>query len=159
MDIVKEQTADLTATVRIRLTPSDYEGKVNEMIKKTQKTANMPGFRKGMVPTGMIRKMYGKAILFDELNKLVSESLENYINENKLEILGNPLPQPLKELETNWEKPLDYEFSFDLGLAPTFELKLPPKSALPFYEIEVDDKRVNEYVEDVRMRNGNFSNP
>jgi trigger factor len=159
MDIVKEVSEDLTATVHIKLTPADYEGKVNEQIKKTQKTANMPGFRKGMVPTGMIRKMYGKAILFDELNKLVSESLEKYITENQIEILGNPIPQPLKELDTNWEKPLDYEFAFDLGLAPTFDLQLPPATALPFYEIQVDEKKIDEYLEDIRNRHGTFSNP
>ncbi len=157
MDIVKELTEDLTATVRIRLTPSDYEGKVNEMLKKTQKTANMPGFRKGMVPAGMIRKMYGKAILFDELNKLVSESLENYIKTNQLEILGNPIPQPIRELEADWEKPLDYEFSFDLGLAPAFELTLPPKKAVPFYEIEIHDTQVQQYLDSVRKRFGTFA--
>jgi len=158
MDIVKEIAEDLTATVRIKLTPADYEGKVNEMIKKTQKTANMPGFRKGMVPVGMIRKMYGKAILFDELNKIVSESLEKYITENNIEILGNPLPRPLQELQMDWEKPLDYEFSFDLGLAPQFDLQLPIKQAVQVYEIEVDDKRVNDYVEEIRMRSGTLAN-
>lgn len=159
MNIVKELSEDLTATVHIKLSPADYEIKVNEQIKKTQKSANMPGFRKGMVPTGMIRKMYGKAILFDELNKLVSESLEKYITENKIEILGNPLPKPIAEMETDWENPKDYEFSFDIGIAPDFDLQLPPKKKLPFYEIEVDAKRIDEYVEDIRSRQGTFSNP
>ena len=93
MNITKQQVDDLNAVVKIELQPDDYQERVSQVIRQYQKTASVPGFRPGKVPTGIIKKMYGKAVLVDELNKLLSESLGKYIYDNKLEVIGTPLPK------------------------------------------------------------------
>src|SRR3982751_2764656 len=93
MNITKENIDPLNAVIKINLTPEDYKSRVDAVVRKYQKTANVPGFRPGMVPTGMIKKMYGKAILVDELNNLLSETLGKYIFDNKIDVIGNPLPK------------------------------------------------------------------
>ena len=114
MEITKESIGELNEIVSIQLKPEDYREKVDASIKKAKKNMNVPGFRPGHVPEGMVRKMYGKAILADELNKIVSESLENFLKENKINILGHPLP--VKESgngsKNNWENPSEFEFKF-----------------------------------------------
>src|SRR6185436_597944 len=161
MEITKESIGELNEIVSIQLTPEDYKDKVDASIKKTKKGMSVPGFRPGHVPEGMVRKMYGKAILADELNKIVSSSLNNFLKENKINILGHPLP--VKENgsadKNNWENPSDFEFKFELGLAPQFKLSLPPDYIFPYYEIQVDDSKVDEYVSDVRRRYGKHSQP
>lgn len=161
MEITKKSIGELNEMVSIQLKPEDYKAKVDASIKKTRKGMSVPGFRPGHVPEGMVRKMYGKAILADELNKIVSESLNNFLQENKIQILGNPLP--VKENENgslnNWDNPSDFEFKFELGLVPQFTLKLPPDHVFPYYEIAVDDSKVNEYLEDIKKRYGKHSQP
>jgi trigger factor len=161
MEITKESIGELNEIVSIQLKPEDYREKVDASIKKAKKNMNVPGFRPGHVPEGMVRKMYGKAILADELNKIVSESLENFLKENKINILGHPLP--VKEngngSKNNWENPSEFEFKFELGLAPQFKLTLPPDHIFPYYEIQVDDSKVDTYVDDIRKRHGKHSQP
>lgn len=159
MTITHKNHDDLNVTVSVKLSPEDYSEKVKSSIKKYRKNVTMPGFRPGMVPEGMVRKMYGKAILFDELNAIVSDSLNKYISEKQLSILGNPLPQPLKDLDINWDKPGEYVFLFDLGLAPEIKVTLPPDHSFDSYEIAADDERVQLYIEDMRIRYGKFSRP
>src|SRR5258705_7498996 len=161
MEITKESIGELNEIVSIQLTPEDYKDKVDASIKKTKKGMSVPGFRPGHVPEGMVRKMYGKAILADELNKIVSFSLENFLKENKINILGHPLP--VKEngngTKNDWENPADFEFKFELGLAPQFNLTLPPDHVFPYYEILVDDSKVDAYVDDIRRKYGKHSQP
>ncbi|MFI5219537.1 MAG: trigger factor [Bacteroidia bacterium] len=159
MNISKESIGECNEVVKILLKPEDYKEKVDATIKKTRRSVQIPGFRPGNVPEGMVRKMYGKSILLDELNKLVSESLNNFIVENKIDILGHPLPMKNGSEKNNFDAPADFEFSFELGLAPQFKLNLPPSHVFPYYEIQVDDAKVDTYLDDVRRRYGIHSTP
>ncbi len=157
MNISKHQNDDLTAIIKIELQPADYQPRINEVIKKYAKTANVPGFRPGHVPVGMIRKMYGPSVMLEELNKLVSENLGQYIFDNKIEIIGSPLPT-VGEHEMVLEDGRDFEFLYEIGLAPKIEFQLP-KSKTPYFLVKIDAKMIEEDVNDVRRRYGKFSNP
>lgn len=159
MNIQKEDVSELNSIIRIRIAPEDYQKDVESAIKKFQKSATMPGFRKGMVPSGMIKKMYGKSFLSEELNKIVSKSLHEFLQENKISVLGDPLPKENNAHDNNFDQPADFEFLFEVGIAPNIDLNLSSLKAVDFYEIEVDDKRVDTYVDDLRRKHGKFSNP
>src|SRR5438105_8564607 len=116
MNITKQDIDGLNAVVTNEVAPSDYEKQVEDALKKVQKQASMPGFRPGKVPTGMVKKMYGKNILADELNKMLNDSIHKYITENKIEILGNPLPQADEKVD--FEAGQNFTFKYDIGLAP-----------------------------------------
>lgn len=156
MNIELQHTGDLTATVKIDLSPADYEEKVMKVLKDYQRKAQMPGFRPGKVPFGLTKKMYGQAVTADEINKLLSESLEGFIKEQALDILGNAIPNVEKTPEIDWNVPGDLSFYFDLGLSPKFELNL--ENANPdYYKIEVSDEIAKKYLEDIRRRNGELT--
>ncbi len=157
MNITKENIDALNAVIKINITPDDYKERVNNVIKKYQKTANIPGFRAGMVPAGMIKKMYGKAVLVDELNNLLSETLGKYIFDNKIDVIGNPLPKK-SEKEQVFEEGQDFEFLYEVGISPEFEVKFP-KSKIPYYQAKIDEKMVENDISDLRRRYGKFSNP
>jgi trigger factor len=159
MNISKENLSDLNTLLRIRLTPADYQKDVESAIKKFSKTATMPGFRPGHVPAGMVRKMHGKSFLAEELNKIVSKTVNEYIVENKLAVLGDPLPRNNEAHDNDFEKQGDFEFLFELGLAPEINMSLPLSHKVKYYEIEVDEKRIQDYSNDSRRRYGKFSNP
>lgn len=157
MNITKENIDALNAVVKINLTPEDYKPRVDKVIKKYQKTANIPGFRAGMVPAGVIKKMYGKAVLVDELNNLLSETLGTYIYENKINVIGNPLPKK-SDKEQIFEEGQNFEFLYEVGIAPDVEIKFP-KTKIPYYLVKIDEKMVNDDMDDLRRRYGKFSNP
>lgn len=159
MNITREEIGTLNEVLKISLSPEDYLQKFESEVKKVQKSMNLPGFRPGHVPVGLVKKRYGKAILIDELNKLVSGSLESYITDNKLDILGSPIPQPSDDSINNWDEPGNFEFNFEIGLAPQFSLTLPPSKTFDQYEIIVDEEKVSQYVDDIRRKYGKFSNP
>src|SRR5688572_19494979 len=159
MNITREEIGTLNEVIKINLAPEDYNPQFETELRKIQKSMNLPGFRPGHVPTGLVKKRYGKAILIDELNKIVSGSLENFINEYKLDILGSPIPQPSDDSINNWEEPGNFEFLFEIGLAPQFNLTLPPSKSFDYYEIAVDEDKVQQYVDDIRRKYGKFSNP
>lgn len=159
MNIVQEQIDTLNAVLKVQVKPEDYTSKVNDAVKKYSKKVNMPGFRPGMVPVNLVRKMYGKSLLADELNKIVSDSIDQYINEQKLQLLGNPLPQSSNDIDMNWENPGDFEFAFEMGLAPEVQLTLPPSKVFTTYEIQVDDAQIEEEISKVRRRYGNYVSP
>tara|TARA_B100000927_G_scaffold191064_1_gene154066 strand:- start:790 stop:2127 length:1338 start_codon:yes stop_codon:yes gene_type:complete len=156
MKITQEKKDDLNALLKINLSSEDYQQKVNDVIKNYCKTANVPGFRKGKVPAGQIKKMYGKSILVEEVNKLLQDSIYKYITENKIEVLGNPLP-----LENNidWENSVDFEFKFEMGLAPDFKVDLDKKVSFNFYKIKADKKMIDHYSNDVAKRYGSMIHP
>jgi len=151
MNITKEQVDALNAVVKVQIEQKDYQDKVTKILEDYRKTANIPGFRKGKVPMGMVKKQYGKAILVDEVNKLLQESLNNYLVEEKLDILGNPLPRV--QADFNWDKE-DYEFEFELGLAPAIKIDLQPKKALTRYKIVADDKMIDAQVVSIQEQYG-----
>jgi len=155
MNITKESLNDLHVQVNINIAPDDYLPKVEEAIKIYSKKLNMPGFRKGHVPLGMAKKMVGNEMLAEELNKLIGETLDNYIKEEKLNILGQPLPvEDEKKQQINIQSPTSYDFRFELGLVSDFEL--PDLSAKEFlnYEVKPDDKTVLDEVEKLKVRYG-----
>ncbi len=158
MNISKEQIDDLNAVVTIKVGPEDYNEKFEKAVKKIQQQMAMPGFRPGKVPTGLIKKRYGKSILLEELNKVLSDSLNNYIVENKLDILGNPLPKTSEEaLDLDAQK--EFSFSFDIGLSPNFEVEISPSISVLYNEIKVDDELIEKYLKDVRKNYGKPVNP
>ena len=151
MDITKEQIDDLNAVVKVAISKEDYEEKVNNILKDYRKQANIPGFRKGQVPLGLIKKQYGKAVLVDEVNKLLQDNLNTYLTEEKLDVLGNPLPKVQDNFDWNNES---FDFEFELGLAPEFEVKLKTKKPIVRYHIVADKKMVEEQVERLQKQYG-----
>lgn len=151
MNITKEQIDDLNAVVKVAITKDDYQEKVDTILKDYRKQANIPGFRKGQVPMGLIKKQYGKAVLVDEVNKLLQDNLNKYLTEEKLDVLGNPLPK--QQDGFNWDAD-ELDFEFELGLAPAFEVKLKTKKAVTQYKIVADKKMVDEQVERIQKQYG-----
>ena len=159
MEITRENTGELTATIKMVISPADHNESVTKILKDYQRKANVPGFRPGHVPFGMIKKLYGGAVFAEEVNKLVSGKLQQYIEDEKLDILGQPLPNTTLTPEFDWKEGQDIEFFFDLGLAPKFDFVLDDKIAVDFHVIKVDDTMIDKYVDDMRERFGNMINP
>lgn len=159
MNITKEETGDLTATVKVNIEENDYADKVKKVLKDYQKNAKMPGFRPGKVPFGIIKKMYGKAIIADEVNKLLSESLNNYLKDNEIEILGYPLANEDKTSKIDFENEKDFDFYFDIGLSPKPDLELSDKIKVDYYEIEVDDKILDKQIDSMLKSHGSHTHP
>jgi len=154
MKISKTSIDDLNLVVKIIIEKQDYEATVNETLKEYRKKANMPGFRKGMVPAGLIKKMHGKAALAEEVNKLLSRELTKYIADEKLEILGEPLPSLTEKAVINFDSDADFEFAFDLGLSPVINIDFEKIGKLPYYEISVDDQLIDNQIEGYANRFG-----
>ena len=145
MNITKENINDLNAILKINITKADYEEKYEKAIREHAKKAKMDGFRPGMVPVGLVKKLYGNAIILDEINRLISDSIHNYITENKLKIIGDPLPH-IENDAIDLDNSSEFNFSFDLGLYPEFELKLNKKEKFNFFEVKIDDKLIEDEI-------------
>jgi len=156
MNITRENIDELNATLKVEIVKTDYEEIVVKVLKDYRKKANIKGFRPGMVPIGLIKKMYGKAVQLDEINKIVSESIHKYLSDEKINILGDPLPKSDEHDLINFDTQEDFVFSFDLGLAPDFEMKLSKKNKLNYYEINADEKMKNDYINNYTRRFGEF---
>ena len=154
MNITRENIDALNAVVTIAIEKNDYNEKVEKVLTDYRKQANIPGFRKGHVPMGMVKKQYGKAILVDEVNKLIQENLNKYLTEEKLDLLGNPLPRAQEDL--NWDAE-NFSFEFELGLAPEFDVTLKNKKAITQYNIVADDKTINDQIDNIRKQYGKIS--
>jgi len=155
MNITRENIDALNANVKINIIKADYDEQVEKKLRDYKKTAAIKGFRPGHVPYGMIKKLYGPAILVDEINKLVSESLSNYIKEEKIDILGDPMPKH-DEHSFDPEKSEEFNFTFELGLAPEFEVAMTKKHKITRYQIEPDAKMISDYVDNYARRHGEF---
>ena len=155
MNISQERIDELNAVLKVKIEKKDYEERVENVLKDYRRKANVPGFRPGKVPSGMIRKMYGKAVLVEEVNKLISESISKYIIEEKLNLLGEPLPSKSQQM-IDFDTQKEYEFAFDLGIAPEFELALSKKDKLVYFDILVDEKRIDDTVNNYAQRFGNI---
>jgi trigger factor len=154
MNISQEKVDELNAVVRIEFSPSDYQPKIDEQLKEYARKVQMPGFRPGKVPFGMVRKMYGKSILVDQLNKLTSDTLFSFIRENNLDVLGNPLPKPENDMALDLENPGNIKLAFELGLAPSFTIDISSNHSFNLYTMKADDKYIGEIVNDYRVRLG-----
>ncbi|MFW5706913.1 MAG: trigger factor, partial [Bacteroidota bacterium] len=159
MNIVQEKTSDLTAKLKIQLTAEDYQDKVDKALKDMQRKAQMPGFRPGKVPMGMVKKMYGKSVLVEEVNKVLVDALYDYIKEKELNILGNPLPDNESTSEIDWDSQSEFEFVYEIGLAPDIDLTLSEEIEVDYYKIKVEDTMIDETIEDIRKRYGSFTKP
>jgi trigger factor len=159
MNITQEKIDNLNAVVKINIDPADYQTRVDKAIKDQAKKATLPGFRKGMVPASHIKKMYGKSILVDEVNNLLSDTLNNYINEQKLEVLGQPIPKVDEKVEYNWDYTDNFEFNYELGLAPQFAIDFTSKDKLTQYVIKIDEETLAERVKNIRRSYGKMTNP
>ena len=151
MNITRENTDDLNAVVTVNIVKDDYNEKVQKLLKDYRKSANIPGFRKGHVPMGLVQKQYGKAILVEEVNKLLQSSLQNYLTEEKLEVLGNPMPK--NQADLNWDQE-DFNFNFELGLSPKFDIDLNLKKEINAYKIVADDKMLDNQVKTIQKQYG-----
>ncbi len=160
MNITQEPNGNLQAIIQINLKQEDYIEKVNSTLKDYRKKANMPGFRPGMVPMGMIKKMYGQQVTADEVNKTVSEALNNYIDENKINVLGYPLPNMEKTKQLDFSGDKELEFFFDIGIAPEFDIDLKKENfEVPYYKIEVTEKEIENALNDIKVRFGEEEHP
>lgn len=151
MNIIKEQIDSLNAVVKIDILKEDYSDKVAKVLKDYRKNANVPGFRKGNVPFSLIQKQYGKAVLVDEINKLLQDALDKFLTEEKLDVLGNPLPKPQDDLD--WEAE-QFTFEFELGLAPEFEIDLKVGNKVQLYKITADDETIDKQIDSIRKQYG-----
>ncbi len=159
MNITQEKVDDLNAIIKVQLNQADYQEKVDKILKDHRKKANVPGFRQGHVPMGMIKKMVGTNVIVDEINKILSESLQNYLTEEKLDVLGSPLPKLEDQNAIDWENQKDFEFKYEVGLAPQFKIEINDKFKFNTYKIKVAEKDVNKYIADVAKRYGKMTNP
>lgn len=152
MEVVLNQIDELNATLTVNVADSDIEERVEKTLKDYRRKANVPGFRPGNVPFGLIKKMYGQAVRVEELNKTVSNAINDYIVENKLNVIGDPLPnESQKQIDLENK---EFSFVFDIALAPEFEVKLSKKDKLTKYVITVDDEMVNSEIERYKQRMG-----
>ncbi len=156
MNISQENTDKLNAILNVKVEEADYAERVEKVLKDYRKQAKVDGFRPGKVPMGIIKKMYHTPVLVDEVNKLVSESLFNYLQENKVNILGEPLPHKDDVQKFDFEKDTEFEFKFDLGLAPGLNMEVSAKDKVPIYKIKVDKKQQDEHKDSLLQRFGEF---
>lgn len=133
--------------VKLEIVKADYTDQVEKSLRSFRQKANVPGFRKGMVPMGMVKKMYGKHVLVEEINKLVSENLYGYIRENKLNILGEPLPNETEQKEINFDTQEDFEFCFDVAFAPEIKVELSKNDKIPYYQVAIDEEMLGKQVD------------
>ena len=155
MNITFEAPDKINGLMTITLESADYQPEVEKTLKDYRKRANIPGFRPGQAPMGMIKRQFGTSVKVDAVNKLLGEKLYEYVRENKIQMLGEPLPSEQQEaLDFESDQPLT--FKFDIAVAPEFEAKLSAKDKVPFYNITVDDKLIDQQVEMYQSRAGQY---
>ena len=154
MDITREDIDALNAVVKVDIIADDYQPKVDKILVDYRKKADIPGFRKGHVPMGMIKKQYEKSVMIDEVNKLLQDSLNKYLTEEKLEILGNPIPRIQEDF--SWDTK-SFSFEFELGLVPQFEVNLTSKKKITQYVINADKSLIDKELENLQSRYGKMS--
>ena len=155
MNVIREDVDALNAILKVQVAQEDYQSKVKASLEKYRKTAKIPGFRPGHVPMSMIQKQYGNSVLADTLNKVVNDSLYGFINENKIEILGNPIPKEgADSVKGDFNNPTEFEFAYEIGLTPKVEVELSAKNKYDYVKVKVDAELVNKQIDDLRRRYG-----
>ncbi|MGK7395258.1 MAG: trigger factor [Candidatus Cyclobacteriaceae bacterium M3_2C_046] len=157
MDITLDKNSATEASIKIKLSEDDYKPSVQKKLKEYSKKANIKGFRPGKVPVSLMNKMYGKSVLVEELNHILTHSLNDYINENNLKLLGDPIPKEEKAGEIDFDTQKEFEFEYEVGLADEFSYQFPEN--LDYYEIEVDEKQIEETLENIRNQHAKTENP
>lgn len=156
MNIVRKDIDSSNAVLTLSIEKADYAEKVEKTLRDYRKKANVPGFRPGMVPVGLLKKMYGKSIMAEEINKIISDELFGYIRENNINILGEPLPSD-DDKDIDFGTQENFEFSFDLGLAPEFEVELTGKDKVDYYNIAVSEEMIENQVKSYTSRFGKYT--
>ena len=156
MNVSLQNIDKVSGLLTVKLEKADYQDKVEKTLKSYRQKAQIPGFRKGMVPMSLMRKMYGKSVTAEEVNKILSETVYKYIEENKVNILGEPLPDEDKQQPIDFDTMDEFEFFFDIALAPEFEVSVSSEDKVDYYDIEVTDEMVNNQVKAYTQRNGKY---
>ena len=156
MNITKTDLDPTRTVLKIQIGKEDYEPKIQKALKEYQHKINLKGFRQGMVPTGIIKKMYGKSILVEEINKIVIDSLFKFISENKLKVLGEPLPSENDNKPIDWDNQEEFDFSFDIALSPEIDVKLSENDNFCYYNVQADDHLLNLYIDNYTTRYGSY---
>lgn len=156
MNISLKNNDAVSGIVKLEIGKADYAEQVDKSLRNFRQKANVPGFRKGMVPMGMVKKMYGKHLLVEEVNKLISDKLFGYIRENKLNILGEPMPNQTEQKEINFETQEDFEFCFDVAFAPEIKIELSKEDKMPYYQVAIDDDMLNKQIDAYRANFGSY---
>ncbi len=156
MNITRENIDDLNAVIRIKVGKEDYEERLHNVLGDFRRKARIDGFRPGKVPFGLISKMYRKPALIEEVNKILSESITKYLIDENLDILGEPLPNEKEQNKIDWDNQTEFNFAFDIGLAPELDVNVSAKDKIPFYTIKIDDQIRSKYIENYRSRLGSF---
>jgi trigger factor len=154
MNVIREDLNALNARLKVKVTPEDYQSKVSETLSKYRKTAKIPGFRPGHAPIGMIQKQYGKSVLFDEVSKMVTDAINNYISEEKLNLLGNPIPVEENGFSGDFSNPTDFEFIYEIGFPPQIDVTITKKDTFDFEKVDVNQELISKQAEDIRRRYG-----
>lgn len=154
MNITRENIDSLNGIIRVSIEKADYAANVEQSLADYRKKVNMPGFRPGKVPQGLVKKMYGKAALAEEVNKVLSEGLSKFIFDEKLDILGEPIPNEELQKSIDWDNDADFEFVFDIGFAPEVKLTFDKKTKLTYYKIKVSDDMIDKQIESYAARFG-----
>ena len=154
MEVVKKDIDKLNAEITINIKEADYKDKVDAALRKHRKQTNLPGFRKGMVPMGMVKKMVGTNLLVDEVNRALSDNLYKFISENKLDVLGNPLPRKEDAQAIDWDNQKDFSFTYEIGLAPEVKVELTEKDKFEKLKIKADPKMIEEQINEIAKRYG-----
>jgi trigger factor len=159
MNITKEKLNEESgALLRLQIIKEDYEPRVNKVLGDYKRKASIDGFRPGKVPTSIIQKLYGKSVLVDEINKLVSESLNNFLKEQNIDIIGDPIPYEKEQKTINFDTDTDFEFVFEVGLTPELEIKVTDTDVIPYFHIIVEDKVIDNYADMYARRFGEYAN-
>lgn len=156
MNVSLQNVDKVSAVLTAKIAKADYQDNVEKALKNFRQKAQMPGFRKGMVPMSLVKKMYGKSVIAEEVNKVLQEGVYNYIRENKVNMLGEPLPNEEKQAAIDFDTMEEFEFVFDIALAPEFKAELSAKDKVNYYTIEVSDEMVENQVKNYTQRNGKY---
>lgn len=159
MDITLDKKDSNVASIKVKLNEADYQSKVDEKIKDYSKKAQIKGFRQGKVPQSLVKKMYGRSILVEEINHIVGHAVQDYIRDNDLKILGEPIPNQQQIEAVDWDTQIDFEFEYNIGLVDDFKVDLGKKVKVTHYEIDINDAVIDETVDSVRTQFGKMTNP
>lgn len=157
MNVTVSKKDDLNAVLTVQIEEVDYREKVENTLRDYRKKANIPGFRPGHVPAGLIRKQFGKSVLIEEVNHILQHAVYDHLQAEKLDILGSPMP--VEQTDIDWTNQKDFSFDYELGLAPAMELKLNARTKIPYLKIVADDEMIDRYVTDYGRRFGSMSYP
>lgn len=156
MNVSLQNIDKVSAELTVKLEKADYQAQVDKSLKSLRQKAQMPGFRKGMVPMSLVKKMYGKSVIAEEVNKVLQEAIYGYIRENKINILGEPLPNEEKQQAIDFDAMDAFEFVFDIALAPEFKAEVNAKDKVDYYTIEASEEMIENQVKMYTQRTGKY---